>query len=102
LLVVVEELRFVTTPSRAPAGWASVTLRGRKRGLRIIGASQRPAQIDKDFLGQCTLIRCGALNYPADRAAVGSVIGVAVEEIAALEGFHGFQWTRTPRKVTRF
>lgn len=98
---VAEELRFVTQPSKAPAGWAAITLRGRKRGVKVIGTSQRPASIDKDFLGSATLIRCGALSYPEDRKAVAAVMGIDAEEIEKLEGHQAILWTRTPRKVAR-
>lgn len=100
LLMLAEELRFVTQPSKAPAGWASVTLRGRKRGVKVIGASQRPASIDKDFLGNATLIRCGALGYPEDRKAVAAVMGIDPAAIEQLEGFEAIEWQRTPRKIT--
>lgn len=101
LLFVAEELRFVTQPSKAPAGWAGITLRGRKRGVRVIGTSQRPASIDKDFLGSATLIRCGALNYPEDRRAVAAVMGIDAGQIEKLEGFQAILWTRTPRTVRK-
>lgn len=101
MLVVIEELRFMTTPSRAPAGWAGITLRGRKRGVKVIGTSQRPASIDKDFLGAATIIRVGALNYPADRKAVADVMGIGMEEIEALTGHQALLWQRTPRKITK-
>lgn len=99
LLFVAEELRFVTQPSKAPAGWAAITLRGRKRGIKVIGTSQRPASIDKDFLGSATLIRTGALNYPADRKAVADVMGIDLADIEKLEGHRAILWTRTPRSV---
>ena len=99
LLFVAEELRFVTQPSRAPAGWAAITLRGRKRGVKVIGTSQRPASIDKDFLGSATLIRCGALNYPEDRIAVAKVMGIPSRGIELLEGHEAILWQRTPRKI---
>jgi len=99
LMIFAEELRFVTQPSKAPAGWAGVVLRGRKRGLKVMGASQRPASIDKDFLSNATLIRCGALGYPADRNAVAAVMGIDPAMIEKLEGFEVIEWTRTPRKV---
>lgn len=99
LLAVVEELRFVTQPSKAPAGWAGITLRGRKRGVKVIGTSQRPASIDKDFLGSATIIRTGALNYPADRKAVADVMGIDLDLIEKLEGHQAILWTRTPRSV---
>lgn len=81
LTLVVEELRFVTTPSRAPLGWAQVCLTGRHAGLTVYGASQRPASIDKDFLGNCTRIRTGRLAYPADEKAVAAAARVDVSEI---------------------
>lgn len=97
--VVAEELRFVTTPSRAPEWWAGVTLRGRKRGLKIFGTSQRPASIDKDFLSNATYIRCGALTFPPDRQAVADAMGCNVKAIEMLEGFEAIEWQKTPRKI---
>lgn len=94
LCLVVEELRFVTTASRAPEPWAAISLRGRKRGIRTIGTSQRPAQIDKDFLGNCTLIHCGALEYPEDRKAVAPILRVSLDEIAALSGYKFIEYQR--------
>lgn len=84
LVLVVEELRFVTTPSRAPLRWAEVTMTGRHRGLRVIGTSQRPASIDKDFLGNATLIHTGRLVYPEDIRAVAKSMRVPDAEIEAL------------------
>ena len=81
LTLVVEELRFVTTPSRAPMRWAQVTMTGRHAGLRVIGTSQRPASIDKDFLGNATLIHTGRLVYPEDTRAVAKAMRVAESEI---------------------
>ncbi len=84
LTLVVEELRFVTTPSRAPLGWAQVCLTGRHKGLRVFGLSQRPASIDKDFLGNCTAIRTGRLAYPEDVKAVTKVMGVPPARVESL------------------
>ena len=66
LCMVVEELAFVTRPSWAPDAWRMMTCTGRHGGVHIIGTSQRPAQVDKDFLGNATLIRCGRLGHRAD------------------------------------
>jgi hypothetical protein len=85
LTLVVEELRFVTSPSRAPLKWAEVTMTGRHKGLRVIGTSQRPASIDKDFLGNATLIHTGRLVYPEDVRAVAKAMQVGEGEIAALQ-----------------
>lgn len=85
LTLVVEELRFVTTPQRAPLGWAQVCLTGRHRGLKVFGISQRPASIDKDFLGNCTAIRTGRLAYPEDVKAVCKVMGIPSSKVEALK-----------------
>lgn len=99
LLFVAEELKFVTQPSWAPPGWSAITLRGRKRGVKVIGTSQRPASIDKDFLGNATLIRCGALTFPEDRIAVAKSMIIDVAELEKLEGHQAILWTRTPRSI---
>ncbi len=75
--VVAEELNKVTTPSRAPAPWRELTSRGRHRGIHIIGVSQRPASVDKDFFGMVTEIYAGRLTYDRDRRALAPVIGDA-------------------------
>lgn len=82
--VLVEELADVTSPSWAPGWWRYCTTKGRHRGLRIVAASQRPAQVDKDFLGSCTYIRCFTLRYKPDRQAMASSMDVDLSEIAAL------------------
>ncbi|MBZ0105535.1 MAG: hypothetical protein K8H84_07870 [Sulfuricella denitrificans] len=85
LTLVAEELKFVTKPGSAPIRWSAVTMTGRHKGLRVIGASQRPASIDKDFLGNCTTIRTGRLAYPEDMKAVAKAMQVQESEIAALK-----------------
>ena len=85
LTMLVEELADVTGPSFAPLEWRRCTTQGRHRGLRIIAASQRPAQVDKQFLGGCTFIRCFTLRYPADRAAMAGAMGLKTAEIDVLE-----------------
>jgi len=82
--VLVEELADVTTPSRAPLPWRRMNTQGRHQGLRIIAASQRPAQVDKQFLGGCTYIRCFTLRYPADRQAMAACMDVLLSDVSAL------------------
>lgn len=84
-VVIVEELKFVTRPSWSPVRWAQVTMTGRHKGLRVIGASQRPASIDKDFLGNATVIHTGRLAYAEDVRAVAKAMQVEELDIAALK-----------------
>lgn len=100
LTLVVEELRFVTTPSRAPMGWAQVCLTGRHKGLTVYGLSQRPASIDKDFLGNCTRIRTGRLAYPEDVKAVAKVGAVNPAQISALKPLEWIEKDMTSGKIS--
>ncbi len=101
LTLVIEELRFVTTPSRAPLGWAQVCLTGRHKGLKVFGLSQRPASIDKDFLGNCTAIRTGRLAYPEDVKAVSKAMGGHAAEIQSLKPLEWLEKDMTTGKTSR-
>jgi hypothetical protein len=81
---VVEELADVTRPSWAPDHWSVITRKGRHRALRVVAASQRPASVDKDFFGNCTLIHCGRLNYAADVKVMADVLGVPQGDLIGL------------------
>lgn len=101
LTLVVEELRFVTKPSRAPLGWAQVCLTGRHVGLTVYGTSQRPASIDKDFLGNATVIRTGLLPYPEDEKAVAKAMKIDPAEIAALRPLEWIERNKSTGTLTK-
>lgn len=101
LTMVVEELRFVTTPSRAPMGWAQVCLTGRHAGLVVFGASQRPASIDKDFLGNCSKVRTGRLTYPEDVRAVAAAARIPAVQIDVLKPLEWIEKDLSTGKTTR-
>lgn len=88
LELVVEELADVTTPQRAPAMWGAITRKGRHHGIAATAATQRPASIDKDFLGNCTFLHCHRLNYAGDLDVMGRNLGVEAGELAALPDWH--------------
>lgn len=85
LVMLVEELADVTKPSWAPVAWRQCTKKGRHAGLQIIAATQRPADIDKHFLGGCTYIRCFTQRFPADAKAMAGAMKLPYEQINALE-----------------
>ena len=74
--VLVEELSRVTMASWSPPAWKNLSTAGRHQGLKIIGTSQRPATIDKDFLGNCTEIRCYRVNYDNDAKVMADSLGL--------------------------
>lgn len=87
LTLIVDELKFVTSPQYAPERWSAATMKGRHAGLTIIGISQRPAGIDKDFLANCTQIRAFRLGYDDDRAAVARAMNEPVTRLLNLPEF---------------
>jgi hypothetical protein len=101
LTLVVEELAFVTMPSWAPEGWSMCTLRGRKRGLTIYGASQRPASVDKNFFANATRVRTGRLNYEADKKTLSNVLGVSMLEMGQLEPLQFIERNMANGEVSR-
>lgn len=87
-MIVVEELSRVTTPSWAPGSWQDLSTAGRHRGLTLIGTAQRPAQVDKDFFGNCSTIRCYKVGFLNDAKVMADTLFCTPEEILGLEQFH--------------
>lgn len=85
LVFLAEELSDVTTASHAPAAWRQVITQGRHQALHVIGAAQRPAVIDKTFLGNCTYVRCFGLRYEADRKAMAAALDVPLSDVSELK-----------------
>lgn len=86
--VLVEELSRVTSPSWAPGSWQNLSTAGRHRGITLMGTAQRPAQIDKDFLANCTEVRCYRLNYDPDAKSVAAVLRVDWPQLLDLDDGH--------------
>lgn len=85
MVFLAEELSDITTASHAPASWRRVITQGRHQGLHVIGAAQRPALIDKTFLGNATYIRCFTLRYRDDRLAMSRALDVPESDVSALQ-----------------
>lgn len=81
---LVEELELFTRPTWAPVAWKNCTKRGRHQRLRIIAATQRPADADKAFWSSCTYIRCHALRETEDGQRMARVLKVPYEQIDSL------------------
>ena len=86
---VAEELAMVTTPGWAPAAWRKMTTSGRHAQIHIIGATQRPALVDKTFLGNATMVHAGPMREAADRQAVARAMDIDPGRLACLVKF---QW----------
>ncbi len=87
-VALIEELSRVTSPGWAPQAWQNLSTAGRHQGLTVIATAQRPAQIDKDFLGNCTEIRAFRVNYENDSKALAAVMRERAEVFADLPDLH--------------
>lgn len=57
-----------------------IAKRGRKHGLGLVGISQRPASVDKDFITQCNWMVWHRLTWDNDVAVVRRVLGTSFAE----------------------
>lgn len=91
--MLVEELAKVTTPSFAPMSWGRIMSEGRHRRLRIIGCTQRPARVDKDFLGAFTYLRVFTLSWPDDCQVMAKCLRAPLADVEALLTTEGAKTT---------
>lgn len=101
LTLVVDELHSVTSASNAPHGWRKLNFMGRGYGIHVFGLSQRPASVDKAFMGSLSAIHCGRLPHPPDQKTVAEILGVDRSEVAGLVGYQAIQRDMLTGKVTR-
>ena len=67
-------------PQQGSAGetgkaFVRISKRGRKHGLGLVGISQRPASVDKDFITQCNILIWHRLTWDRDTRVVRDVLG---------------------------
>lgn len=98
---LVEELSNFTTPSWAPPLWKRMCNSGRHEGVHVIGASQFPAQIDKAFLSNATLVHTGFLGEEPHRKAVARKMDVHPDLIRDLPDLQYLEWHREGRKLLK-
>ena len=84
-VAVAEELAGVTSPAKAPDGWHTLVSRGRKRGIKIYGVTQRPSESDKTIMGNSTLKHVGFMPRAKDRKYMADEMDIDQRELDALE-----------------
>ncbi|MCU4799397.1 DUF87 domain-containing protein [Halobacteria archaeon HArc-gm2] len=77
--------------------------RGRKHGLGMVGISQRPADVKKDYITQCDWLVWHRLTWNNDTKVVGRIIDSqyadAVEDLDDGEAFLMTDWSESIRRV---
>lgn len=96
---LVEELSNFTKPSWAPPMWRRMCNSGRHEGVHVIGCSQFPAQVDKSFLSNATMLHVGFLAKKSHREAVAECMDVDQEMIRQLQDLHYLEWRREGRRL---
>jgi hypothetical protein len=96
---LVEELSNFTKPSWGPPLWRRMCNSGRHEGVWVIGCSQYPAQVDKAFLSNATMVHCGWLGEAPHRKTVAIKMGVTPEFINKLPDLHFLEWHRADRSL---
>ncbi|SEP13712.1 protein of unknown function DUF87 [Halorientalis persicus] len=80
-----------------------VAKRGRKHGLGMVGISQRPADVKKDFITQCDWLVWHRLTWNNDTKVVSRILGSeyaeAVEDLDDGEAFMMNDWTERVQRV---
>jgi len=71
LLIIEEADKFAPQRDKVIKEVGEISRRGRKRGLGLLLATQRPALLNKNVLSQCGSQLIGKLTTEADLAAVG-------------------------------
>ncbi|NAW57767.1 MULTISPECIES: helicase HerA domain-containing protein [unclassified Vibrio] len=93
-LFVAEEIADVTTPSKALNGWGTLLRRGRKRGVKVVAVSQRPAEADKTIFTQARIIRTGRLDGEGDIQRVANNMRIPAEYVGRLGKLEFFELDR--------
>ena len=66
ITVVVEEANLFSSPAGTDKGFRELIFRGRRRGINIIWASQRPASVGRDLTSQTMILVAVRLLEPRD------------------------------------
>tara|TARA_R110002096_G_scaffold216523_2_gene404412 strand:+ start:93 stop:773 length:681 start_codon:yes stop_codon:yes gene_type:complete len=105
LTLVVEEMNLsfpVAGGAQKCRGFAEICSRGRHYGVEVIGVSQRIAEVDTRFRGNCTETVVFRQKGARDRQAAAAELGTTVQQLPTnnLEYLHEKSGLLTKGKVT--
>jgi hypothetical protein len=83
---VAEELADVTSAGKAPDGWGQLLRKGRAYGIKIIGATQRPAESDKTIIGNLSMFHAGRQSRADDRKYMAKEMNLKPEDFLMDDG----------------
>jgi len=101
VVFVVEEAQIFAPQSGKPNPWSeTLAKRGRKRGIEMIVATQRPASLNKNVLSQGTSFWFGFITAELDYKAIKQYVesaGITFDDLKALKkgGFYYYDGVET-------
>ena len=98
---VADELQRVTTATMAPHWWKICIADGRHEGMKLIGAGQRPARVNKDILSNATMIRGFRLNTASDIKTMCDFFDISKQEFKSLNEYEYWEADCVAGKVDR-
>jgi hypothetical protein len=103
LLIIEEADKFIPQSRESIKKIEEISRRGRKRGLGMLVATQRPALVTKNVLSQCNNQIIGKLSIDNDLKAVDLFFGSRkeVEELASLDPGEFFVMGKLVREKTK-
>lgn len=99
LTLLIEELHMVTQASYAPPAWREVSCMGRAYGIKVIGTSQRPAHMDKDFLANASDVYGFRVNERNAQRTLADALGVPLPDVKELPNYKYFHRDNTTGTV---
>lgn len=101
VMLIVDEFQEFMRREQMSATLKTLILRGRHKGVGIMGISQRPQEISKTFLEQCASIFAGGFNEPNSLGYFEGIFGkIKVNSMRKLKQSEFIHFER-PNKFTK-
>jgi hypothetical protein len=82
--VVIEECQLYSNPHKMPKWLKNSLLTGRHQNMSLLFTTQRPAELHKTILSQCTHIFCGQILEGNDLRYLSSFLGRESDKLPTL------------------
>lgn len=82
--IVIEEVQLYSSPHYLPKWLKNCLLIGRHRNLSVLCTSQRPGEVNKTILSQCSHIFCGNIIEGNDLKYISSFLNLEAKKLVNL------------------
>lgn len=82
--VVIEEIQLYSSPHYLPHWLKNSLLTGRHKGMSLLFTTQRPGELNKTILSQCSHIFCGQIIEGNDLRYISSFLNEDAERLSSI------------------